>query len=139
MEASYPGIVVNAALLTFLVMFSLLILYKERIVTVNEKFRSIVILSTMAIFGVYLLTFVLSFIGISIPYIHGNGIIGIGFSFLVVGIASANLLLDFDNIERSSNSGAPKYMEWYCSFSLLVTLIWLYIEMLRLLSKIQSR
>jgi uncharacterized YccA/Bax inhibitor family protein len=82
-------------------------------------------------------TFILSFFGIGIPYIHGAGPIGIGFSLFVVGLAAFNLLLDFDFIEKGSDSGAPKYMEWYAAFSLMVTLVWLYLEILRLLSKLR--
>ena len=88
---------------------------------------------------VYLATFVLGFMGIQIPHIHGSGIIGIGFSLIVVVIAALNLVLDFDFIEKGVENGAPKYMEWYASFGLLVTLVWLYLELLRLLAKLQGR
>ena len=87
----------------------------------------------------YVISFILSFFGTSIPYIHQSGIIGIGFSMFVVVIAALNLVLDFDFIENATESGAPKYMEWYGAFGLLVTLVWLYIEILRLLSKLYSR
>ena len=88
---------------------------------------------------VYLLSFVLGFFGVAIPGIFGNGVIGIGFSVFVVVIAALNLVLDFDLIERGAAGGAPKYMEWYGAFALMVTLVWLYLEILRLLSKLQSR
>ncbi|TPW18589.1 MAG: hypothetical protein FD126_3390 [Elusimicrobia bacterium] len=87
----------------------------------------------------YLFNMVLGFFGVRIPYIHENGVVGIGFSLFVVGLASFNLVMDFDFIERGADSDAPKYMEWYGAFGLVVTLVWLYIEMLRLLSKLQSR
>jgi uncharacterized YccA/Bax inhibitor family protein len=88
---------------------------------------------------IYLLTIVLGLFGVSIPFIHGSGTIGILFSLFVVAIAALNLVLDFDFIENGVRRGAPKYMEWYAAFGLLVTLIWLYIELLRLLSKLRSR
>jgi len=88
---------------------------------------------------VYLASMILGLFGHSIPYIHGSGIVGIGFSLFVVGIAAMNLVLDFDFIETGARQGAPKYMEWYAAFGLMVTLIWLYVEMLRLLSKLRSR
>ena len=95
--------------------------------------------ATGAIALVYLSSFILSFFGTQIPMIHGNGIVGIVFSLLVVGIAAFNLVLDFDVIERSTHAGAPKYMEWYGAFALMVTLVWLYIEILNLLMKLRSR
>lgn len=88
---------------------------------------------------IYLVGFVMSFFGAGIPYIHESGLIGIGFSLFVVVIASLNLVLDFDFIEQGAAQGAPKYMEWYAAFGLMVTLIWLYLEMLRLLAKLRSR
>ena len=89
--------------------------------------------------GVYMSSFILSFFGVGIPYIHGSGLIGIGFSLFVVVIASLNLVLDFDFIEQGAEQGAPKYMEWYGAFGLIVTLVWLYLEILHLLAKLQSR
>ena len=94
--------------------------------------------ATASIGVVYLITFVLSFFGVRIPYIHGSGLIGIGFSLVVVGIAAFSLILDFDFIESGAANGAPKYMEWYGAFALMVTLVWLYLEILRLLSKLRS-
>ena len=88
---------------------------------------------------VYMVGWVMSFFGAGIPYIHESGAIGIGFSLFVVVIAALNLILDFDLIEQGAKSGAPKYMEWYGGFALLVTLVWLYLEILRLLSKLRSR
>lgn len=138
-EASYPGIVIQAVGLTFAVLFALLVLYTSRIIRVTHNFRMIVAGATGAIFLFYLVTFVLGFFGIRIPYIHESGPIGILFSLFVVGLASANLVLDFDFIESGAANGAPKFMEWYAAFGLIVTLIWLYLEILRLLSKLTRR
>lgn len=139
METRFPGIVIQAVALTFGTLLVLLLAYKTRLIKVTENFRLGVVAATGAIALFYLVSFVLSFFGIRIPYIHESGLIGIGFSVVVVGIAAMNLVLDFDFIENGSNSGAPKYMEWYAGFGLLVTLVWLYIEILRLLSKLRSR
>lgn len=139
MEAMYPGIVIQAVGLTFGVLFCMLFLYKTGIIKVTKKFMLGVVAATGAICLVYIVSIVLSFFGMSVPLIHGNGMVGIGFSLFVVGIASLNLVLDFDFIEKSSERGAPKYMEWYAAFGLMVTLVWLYIEILRLLSKLRSR
>lgn len=139
MEAMYPGIVIQAVGLTFGVLFCMLFLYKTGIIKVTKKFMLGVVAATGAICLVYLVSIVLGFFGMSVPLIHGNGIVGIGFSLFVVGIAALNLVLDFDFIEKNSERGAPKYMEWYAAFGLMVTLVWLYIEILRLLSKLRSR
>lgn len=136
--AQYSGIVIQAVALTFGTLFVLLGVYRAGLIKVTEKFRAGVVAATGAIFMVYMLSFVLQMFGIAIPYIHSGGIIGIGVSLLVVGVASMNLILDFDMIERYSGR-APKYMEWYGAFGLMVTLVWLYLEFLRLLSKLQSR
>lgn len=139
-QAQYSGIVFNAVILTFSVMAIMLGLFSFRIIEVTDKLRSIIFASTGAIALVYLVGFVMSFFGASIPLIHGSGMVGIGFSVVVVGVAAFNLLLDFDFIERASASGrSPKYMEWYAAFGLMVTLVWLYLEMLRLLSKLNRR
>ncbi len=139
MELSYPGIVIQAIGLTFGTLFVLLFIYKAGIIKVTDKFRTGVVAATGAIFLVYMATMVLGFFGVGVPYIHGSGLIGIGFSLFVVGIAALNLVLDFDLIERGAAQGAPKHMEWYGAFALMVTLIWLYIEILRLLAKLRSR
>jgi uncharacterized YccA/Bax inhibitor family protein len=135
-QGIHQPIVVQAVFLTFGALLAMLALYQSRIITVNDKFRSIIIMSTGAIALVYFASIILSFFGIQIPLIHEGGPVGIGFSLLVVGIASFSLLLDFDIIERGASAGAPKFMEWYAGFGLLVTLIWLYLEFLRLLMKI---
>ena len=95
--------------------------------------------ATGGIFFIYMATFLLGLFGVNIPYIHGSGIVVIGFSLFVVVIAALNLVLDFDFIEAGAAHGAPKYMEWYAAFGLMVTLIWLYIEILRLLAKLRRR
>jgi len=134
-EARYPGIVLQAVGLTFAVFFSLLVVYRSGMIKVTENFKMMVVAATGGIFVVYMISFVMSFFGSSIPFIHEGGIIGIGFSLFVVAIAALNLVLDFDFIEKGVERGAPQYMEWYGSFALLVTLVWLYLEILRLLAK----
>lgn len=138
-ETRFPGIVIQAVGLTFGVLAVLLFAYRSGIIKVTEKFRTGVVAATGAILLVYVATFILGFFGVGIPYIHGSGPIGIIFSVVVVVIAALNLVLDFDFIERGAEQGAPRYMEWYAAFGLIVTLVWLYLEILRLLSKIRSR
>jgi uncharacterized YccA/Bax inhibitor family protein len=137
-EVRYPGIAVQAVGVTTGTLLSLLILYGTRMVRVTEKFKMGVIAATGGICIVYLIDFIMSFFGTRVPFIHESGMIGIGFSLVVVVIAAMNLLLDFDFIERGVEVGAPKYMEWYGGFGLMVTLIWLYIEVLRLLAKLRN-
>ena len=139
LEASFPGIVLQAVGLTFGILFFMLFLYRTGIIKPTKKFTFCIVAATGSICLVYLATILLSFFGISIPYIHGSGPIGIGFSLFVVVIASLNFILDFDLIQYGADQRAPKYMEWYAAFGLMVTLIWLYIEILRLLSKLRSR
>lgn len=138
-EAAYAGIVYNAILLTLGVFAAMLIAYRSGWIQVTKKFRTGVMAATGGIFLVYIASFVLSFFGINISLIHGNGLMGIGFSLVIVGVAALNLALDFDMIEKGAEARAPKYFEWYTSFGLMITLVWLYIEMLRLLSKLQQR
>ncbi len=138
-QLQFPGIVGQAVGLTFGVAFCMLLIYKFRIIRVTEGFTRGLVAATGAICLVYLATIVLNLFGLSVPYIHGNGIVGIGFSLFVVVIAALNLVLDFNLIERGAEAGMPKYMEWYGAFGLMVTLIWLYIEILRLLAKLSSR
>ncbi len=138
-ETIYPGIVFQATLLTFGTLFALLTAYKSGLIRATENFKLGVAAATGGIFLIYLASFILGFFGVSVPFIHESGWIGIGFSLFVVVIAALNLVLDFDFIENGAKAGAPKYMEWYGAFGLLVTLIWLYIEMLRLLAKLRSR
>jgi uncharacterized YccA/Bax inhibitor family protein len=138
-EAAFSGITVQAVLLTFGVFIALLLAYKSRLIKATENFKLGVVAATGGIALVYLINIVLGFFGMSVPYLHDNGLIGIGISLVIVVIASLNLVLDFDFIENGARMNAPKYMEWYGAFGLLVTLVWLYIEMLRLLSKLRSR
>ncbi len=138
-EARYPGIVVQAVGLTFGTLFGLLLAYKSGLIRATERFKLGVVAATGGIALFYVITMVLGFFNIHIPYIYENGLIGIGFSLFVVVIAALNLVLDFDFIEQGVAHSVPKYMEWYGAFGLMVTLIWLYLEILRLLSKMRSR
>jgi uncharacterized YccA/Bax inhibitor family protein len=135
-EARFPGIVIQAVALTMGVLLSLLAAYKTGMIKATENFKLGVFAATGGIGIIYLATMVLGFFGIRVPFIHESGLIGIGFSAFVVVIAALNLVLDFDFIEQGAAQGAPKYMEWYAAFGLLVTLVWLYIEVLRLLTKL---
>ncbi len=137
-NTAYPGVASQAAIGTFFALFGMFILYKTNLVRATQKFKMIVFNSTFAIFGIYLLQFILQFFHIQIPAIFSNSPIGIGFSAVVVAIATFNLIIDFDNIERFSGQ-ADKNYEWYFGFSLMVTIIWMYIEILNLLMKLQSR
>ncbi len=134
-------IVIQAVALTFGVLFTMLAVYRTGLIKVTDKFRMGVVAATGGVMLLYLVSFVMSLVtgGGGIPFIHSSGPIGIGFSVFVVGLAALNLVLDFDLIENGAKMGAPKYMEWFGAFALMVTLIWLYIEILRLLSKIYSR
>lgn len=138
-EAQYPGIVLHAVALTFGTLFAMLTIYRTRIIPVTQNFKMGIAAATGGIMLLYLATMLLGFFGVRVPYIHESGLIGIGFSVFVVTIAALNLLLDFDMIENGVRAAAPKYMEWYAAFALMVTLIWLYIEILRLLAKLRSR
>ncbi len=135
-----PNIILNAVGLTFGVAAAMYLLYSFRIIKATEKFKSVIIAATVGIGIFYLLVIILRAFGIeNMPFLHEGSILGIGFSLFVVAIAALNLILDFDMIEKGTEMGAPKYMEWYGAFGLMVTMIWLYLEILRLLSKISSR
>ncbi|MRN54037.1 Bax inhibitor-1/YccA family membrane protein [Paenibacillus monticola] len=138
-ESLYNGITLQAALLTICVFFALLLAYKTRVIKATEKFKLGVLAATGGIALVYLLSFVLGMFGVTVPYLHDNSLIGIGISVVIVIVAALNLVLDFNFIETGAEQGAPKYMEWYGAFGLTVTLVWLYVEILRLLSKLRSR
>jgi len=138
-EVQYPGIVNQAVFLTFGTLGALLLAYKSGVIKATENFKLGVFAATGGIAFLYLISFVMSFFGSGIGFIHNNSTFGILFSFGVVIIAALNLVLDFDFIEEGAEKGAPKYMEWYATFGLLVTLIWLYLEILRLLAKLKSR
>jgi len=139
MEGIYPGIVLQAIGLTFGILLSLLAIYKLGIIKATENFKLIVASATAGIAVLYLVSFIGGFFDFQIPFIHESSPIGIGFSVFVVIIAALNLVMDFDFIENGAASNAPKYMEWYGAFGLMVTLIWLYLEILRLLSKLRER
>lgn len=138
-EARFPGIVFPAVLLTFGTLASLLMAYQSGVIKATENFKLGIVAATGGIALVYIVSIVMSFFRMEIPLIHGSGLVGIGFSLFVVVIAALNLVLDFDHIEEGVKRGAPKYMEWYSAFALLVTLVWLYLEILRLLAKLQRR
>lgn len=135
----FEGIVMQAIMLTVGVLLVMLSLYKTGIIKVTEKFKMGLLAATGAVVLIYGLTFLLSFFGVQIPYIHGSGTVGIIFSGVVIVIASLNLVLDFDFFEKGEKMQLPQYMEWYGAFGLMVTLIWLYLEILRLLAKLRSR
>jgi uncharacterized YccA/Bax inhibitor family protein len=138
-DLRYPGIGIQAVSLTFGTLFVLLLAYRSGLIQVTQKFRMGIVAATGGIMLFYLLEMVLGFFGIQFASINGSGIVGIGFSLIVVAVAALNLVLDFDFIERGVQYGAPKYMEWYGAFGIMVTLVWLYLEILRLLSKLRSR
>jgi uncharacterized YccA/Bax inhibitor family protein len=138
-ELRYPGIVLRAVALTFGVLLTLLVAYRSGAIRATPGFRRGVIAATGAIVLVYLGSFVLGLFGVNLGFLNSSGPLGIGISLVVVGIAALNLVLDFDFIEQGAKAGAPKYMEWYGAFGLLVTLVWLYLEILRLLSKLNDR
>ena len=138
-EAIYPGLVMRAVSLTFGVFFIMLLLFRSGTIRATEKFRTVILAATGGIALVYLVSFVAGMFGANFGFMHGNSMISIGFSLVVVVVAALNLILDFDMITKGANARAPQYMEWYGAFGLMVTLIWLYLEMLRLLSKLSSR
>jgi uncharacterized YccA/Bax inhibitor family protein len=138
-EMAYPGIVIQAIGLTFATAFIMLFIYKNRWIKVTEKFKIGMFCAIGAIMLIYFISMILSLFGINMPMIHENGPVGIIFSIIVVVIAALTLILDFDMIENLSNQKVPKYMESYGAFALIVTLVWLYLEILKLLSKLQSR
>ncbi len=139
-DTAYPGVVFSAVSLTFGTLFCLLFAYKSGYIKATENFKLGVVAATSAIALVYLITMIVSLFGVAVPFIHSSGPLSIGISVFVVIVAAANLVMDFDFIENAAKSGsAPKYMEWYGAFGLLVTLVWLYLEILRLLLKLNQR
>lgn len=135
----YPGIVLQAVGLTFGVAFSMFLLYRFKIIKATEKFKSVIITATMGIGVFYLITLVLRLFNINLPFMYDGSTLGIGISLFIVAIAALNLILDFDRIEEGCAQGAPKFMEWYSAFGLLVTLVWLYLEILKLLMRLAQR
>lgn len=139
-ESRYPGIVLQAVALTMGILVLLLLVYKTGIIKVTNKFRLGVVAATGAVFLVYMVSWIMSLLGFQgMGFIHSGGWLGIVISLVIIVIASLNLILDFDFIERGAESGAPKYMEWYAAFGLMVTLVWLYLEILRLLAILAGR
>jgi uncharacterized YccA/Bax inhibitor family protein len=138
-EMSYPGIVVQAVGLTFGTLGALLLAYRSGLIKATENFRLGVVAATGGIALMYLASMVLGFFGVRMSFLHDSGPLGVAVSLFVVVVAALNLVLDFDFIENGSAGGAPKFMEWYAAFGLMVTLIWLYLEMLRLLAKLRDR
>lgn len=138
-EKMYPGIVIQAIGGTFAALFSLLFLYRIGAIKCTDKFRSVIFISTLSIAGIYLINLIGSFFGMHIPQIQTSSNIGIGFSIIVVGIAALNLIIDFDFIEQGAQRMLGKSYEWYGAFGLMVTLVWLYIEILNLLAKLRDR
>ena len=138
-EASYPGIVSQAVAGTFAALFSMLILYRANVIRCTDKFRSIIFISTLSIAGIYLINFIGSFFHMQVPLINSSSTLGLAVSAVVCVIAALNLIIDFDFIERGAQNYLPKDFEWFGAFGLMVTLVWLYLEILRLLAKFQDR
>lgn len=138
-EKSYPGIVMQAVSLSVATLLAMLVAYQAGWIKPTEGFKAGVLIATGGIALVYFVSIILGFFNINVPFITGSSLFSILFSFFVVGIAALNFILDFDFIEQGSKAGVPKYMEWYGAFALMVTLIWLYIEILRLLAKFNNR
>jgi uncharacterized YccA/Bax inhibitor family protein len=130
-----PGIVMNAVLLTMMTAFVMFLLYRSRLIKVNEKFTKIITAAVGAVALYYIVNIILSLFGVNLVMLHNSGPLSIGISLVIVGVAAFSLMMDFNFIERASEAGAPKYMEWYGAFGLMVTLIWLYLEILKLLAK----
>ncbi len=138
-ERRYPGIAIQAVALTFGTFFCMLAAYKTGLVKVTEKFRMGVVSALMAVVLIRVVSWIMSMFGAGIPFVQGYGTFAIGFSLIVVGIAALCLILDFDRLDKLCDMGVPKHMEWYGAFSLMITLIWLYLEMLRLLALLKNR
>lgn len=133
----FEGIIFQALTATIGVLLSMLMIYKSGLIKVTAKFRMAVSMAVGAIMIVYLISWIGSFVGFTVPFLHESGMIGIGLTVVIIGVASLNLLLDFDNFEKGEQAEAPKFMEWYYGMGLLFTLVWLYVEFLRLISKLQ--
>lgn len=138
-KQAYPGIAFQAVSLTFGVLFVMLFLYASRTIVVTNRLRTGIIAAMGALCLVYMVSFVLTLCGVEVPYLRNGSVLGIGISLFVVGLAAFKLLLDFDFIEQAARRGAPKYMEWYGAFGLMLTLVWLYLEVLTLLRQLQDR
>ncbi len=139
LNQQYNGIVFEAVTYTMIAFFTMLILYRLGIIKATETFKSVIITATVAIAISYVILFILSFFGIRPDWFYGNSTLSIGINAVIIVVAALNLILDFDFIEQGSSMNMPKYMEWYAAFGLILTIIWLYLEILRILSKIKSR
>ncbi len=139
LEAQFPGMVIQAIAGTFAALFTMLALYKMRLIQVTDKFRSVIFISTASIAVVYLIDIIGSFFGLHVPLIHSVSLGGIAVTLFIVVIAALNLILDFEFIEKGEQMMLPKDFEWYGAFGLMITLVWLYVEILELLSKINRR
>ncbi len=138
-DAQWNGIVLQAVLATATVFFAMLFMYATRLIKVTSQLRRTILAATIGVVVLYLGSFLLNLFGVEPTWITGSGGLSIVISLVVVGIAAFNLMIDFDFIERGAAEGLPKYMEWYAAFALMVTLVWLYIEILRLLAKLRER
>lgn len=138
-NAAYPGVAFQAVLLTIGTLFTMLFLYRSGRIRATPKFRRGVMMATGAVFFAYLISWIMSLFGMSMGFMHSSGPLGILINLAIIVVAALNLIMDFDFIEKGSKMAAPKYMEWYGAFGLMVTLIWLYIEFLRLLSRFAGR
>ncbi len=137
--SAFEGIVLQAVTLTFAVFFAMLAIYKSGLIKVTKSFRSGIMMATMGIFGLYMVSFVLSLFGIQLPFLHEASPLTLVISLGILAIASLNLLLDFDTFEKGEEHGAPIYMEWFAAMGLLITLVWIYIEILRILAIFSGR
>jgi uncharacterized YccA/Bax inhibitor family protein len=138
-EMKYPGIAMQSVGLTFTTLAAMLVAYRTGLIKATEKFKLGVVAATGAIALYYLIGLGLQFFGVAMPFLQGSSTASIVVSGVIVVVAALNLILDFDFIETGVQSGAPKYLEWYGAFGLMVTLVWLYLEILRLLAKARSR
>jgi uncharacterized YccA/Bax inhibitor family protein len=138
-NGAYPGVAFQAVLLTIGTLFTMLFLYRSGRIRATPRFRRGVLMATGAVFFAYLISWIMSLLGMPVGFMHSSGPVGILISLVIIVIAALNLIMDFDFIERGSQMAAPKYMEWYGAFGLLVTLVWLYIEFLRLLTRFAGR
>ncbi len=138
-EAAYPGIVIQAITMTFFAVFAMGILFKLEIIKATEKFRAVIFTATLAIMIFYLISFVISFFGVIVPYFTSNSNLSIFINVVIAVIAALNLIIDFDNIDRGVRTPLPSVFEWYCAVGLLATIMWLYVEILRLLARFRER
>lgn len=139
LERRYPGVAIQAVGLTFGVLAAMLIGYKTGLIRVTQRFRAIVFGATMAVVLLYVVSMVLHLFHVATPFLYGSSTLSLGLSLVIIAIAALNLALDFDLIDNGVSQGAPRFMEWYCAFGLLVTLVWLYLEILRFLGNARQR